>query len=236
MKFIFSLGLLSSILFVGEIGSSNAFAFTPTSKIKTGFGVFNAKVSSSELCFAKSHPEYTVDGEDGDEDSSGKPSSDYVVVDNRNLGSVVQSSSATPPAENKNKPEYGALSPGTVVQVQVGDVSLARKAWKKRRRTGSPLLIPCSVLNVDRQSMVRWNLIYLLEKFGQAREGGVELSATQLSKRYRTYLKSSLQVSFLVSCLVSVSIPFNCVEHFVLRHFLSSYFSSTFFLLCRMTQ
>lgn len=196
MKFIYSLGLVSSILLAWEIGSSNAFAFTPKSRISNEIG-FNAKISSSELCFAKSHPEYKVDGEDDDdEEGSEQPTSDFVVVDNRNLGAVA--APATPQAENNNKPEYGALSPGTVVQVQVGDVSLARKAWKKRRRTGSPLLIPCSVLNVDRQSMVRWNLIYLLEKFGQGREGGVELSATQLSKRYRTYLKSSLQVSFLV--------------------------------------
>jgi hypothetical protein len=96
--------------------------------------------------------------------------------------------------------EYGALAAGTVVQVQVGDLSLARKAWKKRRRTGSPLLVPCSILNVDQRSMVRWNLIFLLEKFGQAQADGIRISATDLSQRYRKFLKSSLQAStsFLV--------------------------------------
>ena len=96
--------------------------------------------------------------------------------------------------------EYGALAAGTVVQVQVGDLSLARKAWKKRRRTGSPLLVPCSILNVDQRSMVRWNLIFLLEKFGQAQADGIRIGATDLSQRYRKFLKSSLQAStnFLV--------------------------------------
>lgn len=91
--------------------------------------------------------------------------------------------------------EYAALRPGTVVQVQVGDLSLARKAWKKRRRTGSPLLVPCSVLNVDRRSAVRWNLIFLLEKFGQAgkgKKGGIVMSLKELARSYRSYLKSSL--------------------------------------------
>ena len=91
--------------------------------------------------------------------------------------------------------EYAALRPGTVVQVQVGDLSLARKAWKKRRRTGSPLLVPCSVLNVDRRSAVRWNLIFLLEKFGQAgkgNKGGIVMSLKDLARSYRSYLKSSL--------------------------------------------
>jgi hypothetical protein len=96
--------------------------------------------------------------------------------------------------------QYAALPPGTVVQIQVGDVGLARKAWKKRRRSGSPLLLPCSVLNVDRASTVRWNLIYLLEKFGRpsataaagGTKGGVQLSLPQLTKRYRSHLKTSL--------------------------------------------
>ncbi len=97
---------------------------------------------------------------------------------------------------HKSSPlEYAALRPGTVVQVQVGDLSLARKAWKKRRRTGSPLLVPCSVLNVDRRSAVRWNLIFLLEKFGRpghGKKGGVVMSLKDLAQSYRKYLKSSL--------------------------------------------
>mmetsp|Transcript_874 Transcript_874/g.2196 ORF Transcript_874/g.2196 Transcript_874/m.2196 type:complete len:812 (-) Transcript_874:1300-3735(-) len=94
-----------------------------------------------------------------------------------------------------SSPEYAALRPGTVVQVQVGDLSLARKAWKKRRRTGSPLLVPCSILNVDRRSAVRWNLIFLLEKFGQpgkGKRGGIVMSLKDIARYYRSFLKSSL--------------------------------------------
>ena len=107
-------------------------------------------------------------------------------------------------------PEYGALSPGTVVQVQIGDLSLARKAWKKRRRTGSPLLVPCSVLNVDRQSLVRWNLIHLLEKFGHPQRDGISISAKDMAKHYRGFFRSSLLVSIVpyFSFLQNLSIPF----------------------------
>eukprot|EP00529_Nitzschia_sp_RCC80_P017643 CAMPEP_0113501996 /NCGR_PEP_ID=MMETSP0014_2-20120614/33291_1 /TAXON_ID=2857 /ORGANISM="Nitzschia sp." /LENGTH=844 /DNA_ID=CAMNT_0000396699 /DNA_START=155 /DNA_END=2689 /DNA_ORIENTATION=- /assembly_acc=CAM_ASM_000159 len=94
--------------------------------------------------------------------------------------------------------EYGALRPGTTVKIQVGDVALARKAWKKRRRSGSPLLVPCSILDVDRKSMVRWNLIFLLEKFGRQssknnKKSGIEISVSELAKKYRFYLKSSFE-------------------------------------------
>ncbi|KAL7565242.1 hypothetical protein ACA910_014540 [Epithemia clementina (nom. ined.)] len=102
--------------------------------------------------------------------------------------------------------QYAALEPGTVVQIQVGDIALARKAWKKRRRSGSPLLVPCSVLNADRASAIRWNLIYLLEKFGVAPSSGsssssssnnksheIRISFSSLNQRYRSHLKGSLQ-------------------------------------------
>jgi hypothetical protein len=92
----------------------------------------------------------------------------------------------------KPSTQFAALAPGTVVHIQVGDVSLARKAWKKRRRSGSPLLVPCSVLNVDRASTIRWNLIYILEKFGRSNASGIRMTLTELSSRHRTHLKSSL--------------------------------------------
>ena len=110
-----------------------------------------------------------------------EPSQDIKISDESSSGS-------------KQRPEYGAMSPGTVVQVQIGDLSLARKAWKKRRRTGSPLLVPCSVLSADHRSMVRWNLIFLLEKFGKSQADGIQITASELTKRYRVFLKSSLQV------------------------------------------
>lgn len=108
--------------------------------------------------------------------------------------------------ENKPKTEYAALSPGSAVQIKVGNVTLARKAWKKRRRSGSPLLVPCSVLSMDRKSMVRWNIIYLLQKFGkpldELEEGTVgflsddiAISMGDINKHYSSHLGTSLAVS-----------------------------------------
>ena len=109
---------------------------------------------------------------------------------------VVAITSDEPPSEGdaSNNVQYAALEPGTVVHIQVGDIGLARKAWKKRRRTGSPLLVPCSVLNVDRSSTIRWNLIYLLEKFGVSKNtsNGISISFAALNQRYRSHLKYSL--------------------------------------------
>ena len=99
---------------------------------------------------------------------------------------------------NNNSPrpglEYAVLRPGTVVRIQVGDPAVARKAWKKRRRTKSPLLVPCSIVTVEHLAMVRWNLLFLLEKFGRQEkkhQPGIVLSAPQLARYYRSYLKSS---------------------------------------------
>jgi hypothetical protein len=117
------------------------------------------------------------------------------VENEPSLSSHSQQQQPTPKV-TPNPPEYGALAPGTVVQVQIGDLSLARKAWKKRRRTGSPLLVPCSILTVDRNSMVRWNLIHLLEKFGSAQSDGIAMSVGEMSHQYKNFLKSSLLVRF----------------------------------------
>lgn len=154
--------------------------------------------------YAKKPPEYTIDEDDDDDDDGGDydGADGYGTIDsNANLSGDYILLDTEPETETNHgdtkaprQTEYGALSPGTVVQVQVGDISAGRKAWKKRRRSGSPLLVPCSVLNVDRKSMVRWNLIFLLEKFGVGKKDGISISDTELTKRYRTFLQSSLQV------------------------------------------
>jgi hypothetical protein len=144
---------------------------------------------SNTAIFAKPHPEYRFDDDEESEAIASSDGGDYFSV---TLPKEDPQAEQTP----SQRPEYGAFAHGTVVQVQVGDIKLARKAWKKRRRTGSPLLVPCSVLNVDRQSMVRWNLMFLLEKFGTSQKDGIQISAEDLSNKYRTFLKSSLQVSF----------------------------------------
>lgn len=135
----------------------------------------------------------------------------------QHAATTTTTTTTTTPKFTSIPPEYGALAPGTVVQVQIGDLSLARKAWKKRRRTGSPLLVPCSILTVDRNSMVRWNLIHLLEKFGRAQSDGIAMTEVELSQQYKIFLKSSLLVRVLLyACFVfssssvrSMNVPFS---------------------------
>jgi hypothetical protein len=106
------------------------------------------------------------------------------------------------------KTEYAAIFPGSEVRIQVGNVELARKAWKKRRRSGSPVLIPCSVLDLDRTTLVVDNIVYLIQKFGTPMsESKLELmpegykgkdiclSMSELNQNYRKHLGSSLAVS-----------------------------------------
>lgn len=148
------------------------------------------------IFLAKPHPEFSVVDEDDDSEPIERTGSDISIVAQveESVEESVPAASATQEKSNKQNPDYGALAPGTVVQVQIGDLALARKAWKKRRRTGSPLLVPCSVLNVDRQSMVRWNLIHLLEKFGRSRSDGIVITVAEMATHYRRYFKSSLLV------------------------------------------
>mmetsp|Transcript_23902 Transcript_23902/g.27398 ORF Transcript_23902/g.27398 Transcript_23902/m.27398 type:complete len:898 (-) Transcript_23902:166-2859(-) len=178
-------------------------------------------VASTTRCYAgKKHSEFSVEGENEEEDIDGQDNNDDAVdfrqrkhgggdllvkVENTedrlsNLGEDFyeerNSTSDSIYNHKRSSPEYSVLRPGTVVRVQVGDLSLARKAWKKRRRTGSPLLVPCSIISVDQQSAVRWNLVFLLEKFGRPsnnkRKAGISMSLKELALAYRTYLKSSL--------------------------------------------
>ncbi|KAL3941813.1 MAG: hypothetical protein SGBAC_003893 [Bacillariaceae sp.] len=174
---------LFAILIVGEISQQSlSFVHNP------------AFARNAKLFATDSHPEYSFDDHSDTTESTSVGSGDYVSV---TLPKEEPKVPHTEPEATKTtaaqKPEYGALSQGTVIQIQVGDIALARKAWKKRRRSGSPLLVPCSVLNVDRQSMVRWNMMYLLEKFGSSQKDGIEISASHMAKKYRTFLKSSLQ-------------------------------------------
>ncbi|VEU37464.1 unnamed protein product [Pseudo-nitzschia multistriata] len=154
----------------------------------------------------KGHSEFSVVDEDDDDGvevdfrQRKRGGGDLLVINedakSRQRSEIDVGSDDASSGSGKSSPlEYAALRPGTVVQVQVGDLSLARKAWKKRRRTGSPLLVPCSILNVDRRSAVRWNLIFLLEKFGQpgrGKRGGIVMSLKDLASSYRKFLKSSL--------------------------------------------
>lgn len=112
-------------------------------------------------------------------------------------------------AENDRK-EYAAIFPGSEVRIQIGNIELARKAWKKRRRSGSPVLIPCSVLDLDRTTLVLDNIVYLIQKYGVPmkdsqlttvpegyRGGDICMCISDLTQNYRRHLGSSLAVSLL---------------------------------------
>ncbi|GAX27334.1 hypothetical protein FisN_23Lh091 [Fistulifera solaris] len=174
--------MIAAILFVLPYFTipTHGFAVAPFQVCSKNNSLICAAVKPSFV------PEYRVEEEDGQ---------DKTIAE---VSSVENDAPAKQPASKSNaescnvKPMFAAMEPGTVVQIQVGDVSLARKAWKKRRRSGSPLLVPCSVLKVDRQSTVRWNLIYLLEKFGSKHAAGTRISLIELTRRHRKHLQSSL--------------------------------------------
>lgn len=168
---------------------TNVCAFSPKF---TQWAQKKRSAQASLALFASTVPEYSVDdGEDiaDDEDPAAKT---FASVSPPTIIEKVALEEPEFIHRSRGRAHYAALALGTVLHIQVGDVGLARKAWKKRRRSGSPLLIPCSVLNVDRESAIRWNLIYLVEKFGNSCPSGVRLSFEDLSNRHGTHLKSAL--------------------------------------------
>jgi hypothetical protein len=98
--------------------------------------------------------------------------------------------------EADNADEIALLLPGQTLRIQIGDVSSSRKAWKKRRRNSSPILIPCSILGMNREWMVRWNVMTLLHQVGEespAADGAVAISAGKLGRAYKKRLGGDLQ-------------------------------------------
>lgn len=120
------------------------------------------------------------------------------------VGPLPSSSSSALAAAKKGNHEGGgaehaALLPGHAVRIRIGDVSSSRKAWKKRRRAASPLLIPCSVLGMEREGMVRWNVEACLRRFGEEMSGGagggreVGMTSEGLTDSYHRWLGGSLE-------------------------------------------
>lgn len=119
--------------------------------------------------------------------------------------SLVEHNSVSIHDEVDGIPEFAAMTPGSKVEVQVGNIDLARKAWKKRRRTGSPLLIPCSILNTEYKPMVVKNIIFILQRYGKpiseqnmaerpfgAKSKDLAISTSNLKKWYSKSLGASL--------------------------------------------
>eukprot|EP00804_Cyclotella_cryptica_P021914 CCRYP_000866-RA/>CCRYP_000866-RA protein AED:0.01 eAED:0.01 QI:2252/1/1/1/0.33/0.25/4/1891/550 len=97
---------------------------------------------------------------------------------------------------NPDQSEYALLLPGHTVRIQIGDVTASRKAWKKRRRNSSPILIPCSILGMSREWMVRWNVMTLLHMIGEetpSAGGAVGTTCGKLGRAYRQRLGGDLR-------------------------------------------
>jgi len=69
--------------------------------------------------------------------------------------------------ENEAYPEYTSLQPGSLLRIRIGDPTVSRKAWKKTRRSKSPILVPCSILGMDRIRSISCNLRFLVQKYGR---------------------------------------------------------------------
>lgn len=91
-------------------------------------------------------------------------------------------------------PESASVLPGQVINIRIGDMSNPRKAWKKRRRSGSPILVPCTILGMNKEITVKYNLMNLLHRFGKQRENetGVMLSVSAAVKLYKYRLGGNL--------------------------------------------
>lgn len=92
--------------------------------------------------------------------------------------------------------ELAYLLPGQSLRIRIGDTNASRKAWKKRRRNASPILIPASILNVSRQALLRWNVFALLCSIGEEvinpKNNGENLLGATVGKLGRAY-KRTLQ-------------------------------------------
>lgn len=102
-------------------------------------------------------------------------------------GSTINDRSESDSLQSAPQNFLAAIEPGSTVRIQIGDISLARKAWKKRRRNKSPLLVPCSLLTKDLHASLQDNILYLVKKFGSPR-----LSVDELLRRQRSHLMSPI--------------------------------------------
>lgn len=116
-----------------------------------------------------------------------------------------QSSFAVPWAQRRNghhqlaadtNDDWEGFSCGVVsdvgMTIQIGDVNAGRKAWKKRRRSDSPILVPCSIVGMSRVSLLQSNLVSLLSSSPYPRNS---LTISKCSSLYERIYHSTLLVS-----------------------------------------
>ncbi|GMI21658.1 hypothetical protein TeGR_g12299, partial [Tetraparma gracilis] len=105
------------------------------------------------------------------------------------LGLLLQLSPSLPlstPPPPPPPPAYASLPIGTPVTVSVNPSLPPLKLWKKRRRSSSPLLHPCTLLALPAGGTLGRNCEWLLNKFGVATPNGVSLSLTKMERHFRT--------------------------------------------------
>jgi hypothetical protein len=189
----------SIVLIVTLFGSVRAFAPVTTSSCASRYAAGSKSQQRAPLFVVNSvenQDEFVVAEDD---------TVDMDVDADVDVGADTEATFEVSLPVSQARPEFAALSPGSPVEIQIGNLDLARKAWKKRRRSGSPLLIPCSILTTDRKSMVVNNLIFLLHKFGKPiseqdmpeRPGGyksnhIAIPFPDLSRWYKSHLRASL--------------------------------------------
>lgn len=133
----------------------------------------------------------------------------------RNVRFRSSKSDISEPSSSIASPETASISPGQVLTIRIGDTSLARKAWKKRRRTGSPLLVPATILSMNREMMVKMNILNIVNRFGKPlgydSHNGVGLSVGAMVKLYKYRLggelidhATALGYTTIVECLENV--------------------------------
>ena len=85
---------------------------------------------------------------------------------------------------------YSPLSKGSPVIVIKGGTE-TRKAWKKRRRTQSPLLLPCTITELPKTETLLGGLLYLLGTHGtEKEEGGAKfMGVGDLEGKWRSVYK-----------------------------------------------
>jgi len=111
--------------------------------------------------------------------------------------------------------ELALLLPGQTLRIQIGDINQSRKAWKKRRRNTSPILIPCSILGMNREWMVRYNIMTILHQIGEPSSfvnGQVGATVGKISRAYKKKLHGDLRIH-------ATELGYDSVESLILNLF-----------------
>jgi hypothetical protein len=124
--------------------------------------------------------------------SSSPPKEDrppaYQVIEREDEYEIIASAAASSSSSSDGSTDGTncrtvALKRGSVVKIVIGETN--RKAWKKRRRSNSPLLIGCTIVSMDSLAAVRSNVLSLLRSHSR-------VNVNLLLSRYRQAFREPL--------------------------------------------